>query len=133
MESKKLHLEIIQQTINRLSQNSFLLKGWSVILVSAIFAISSIENSKLLSISALLPCVVFWFLDGYFLWYEKMFRKLYDKVRLADNSVIDFSMDVSDFKKKIEYFEAVFSITLSFFHGVILITVFFIGWRMNNA
>ena len=35
MESKYKHLELIQGVINRLSSSSFLLKGWSVVFVSA--------------------------------------------------------------------------------------------------
>ena len=41
MDSKLKHLEFIQGVINRLSTNSFLLKGWSVVLVSALFALSA--------------------------------------------------------------------------------------------
>ena len=37
MENKQKHLELIQGVINRLSSNSFLLKGWSVVLISALF------------------------------------------------------------------------------------------------
>ena len=39
MNNKHKHLELIQGVINRLSTNSFLLKGWSVVLVSALFAL----------------------------------------------------------------------------------------------
>ena len=38
MSSKLSHLEMIQGIVNRLSQNSFLLKGWTVVLVSGLFA-----------------------------------------------------------------------------------------------
>ena len=41
----QVHLEMIQNVVNRLSRNSFLLKGWSVILVSAFFALAAV-NSK---------------------------------------------------------------------------------------
>ena len=37
MDAKHKHLELIQGVINRLAANSFQLKGWSVVLVSAIF------------------------------------------------------------------------------------------------
>ena len=43
MERKGKHLEFIQGTVNRLSTNSFLLKGWSVVLVSALFALASAD------------------------------------------------------------------------------------------
>ena len=41
------HLSMIQGVVNRLAQSSFLLKGWSVVLVSALlaFAAASSEGS----------------------------------------------------------------------------------------
>lgn len=41
MDNKVKHLEFIQGVVNRLSTDSFLLKGWSVVLVSALFALSA--------------------------------------------------------------------------------------------
>jgi hypothetical protein len=41
MEKKLAHLEMIQGVANRLSHNSFLLKGWCVVLVSGLFALSA--------------------------------------------------------------------------------------------
>ena len=38
MDKKLAHLEMIQGVVNRLANCSFLLKGWSVLLVSALFA-----------------------------------------------------------------------------------------------
>ena len=46
MERKGKHLEFIQGTVNRLSTNSFLLKGWSVVLVSALFALAAADFSQ---------------------------------------------------------------------------------------
>jgi len=37
MEKKLKHLEMLQGVINRMANNSFLLKGWSVVLISALF------------------------------------------------------------------------------------------------
>ena len=34
-ENKRFHLEMIQGVVNRLAQNSFHIKGWSVVLVAA--------------------------------------------------------------------------------------------------
>ena len=41
MENKRAHLEMIQGVVNRMANNSFLLKGWSVALVSAMFALGA--------------------------------------------------------------------------------------------
>ena len=39
---REKHLELIQGVINRMASNSFQLKGWSVVLVSALFALGGI-------------------------------------------------------------------------------------------
>lgn len=68
---------MIQGVINRMARNSFALKGWAVTLV------------------AYIPILVFWGLDAYYLLQEKLFRALFNKTRTTDETIIDFSMDVS--------------------------------------
>lgn len=46
MESKLKILEMIQGIVNRMSSNSFTLKGWSITLVAAIFALSIQDVNK---------------------------------------------------------------------------------------
>jgi hypothetical protein len=41
MEKKLKHLEFIQLVITRMNVNSFLLKGWTVSLVAALFAFAA--------------------------------------------------------------------------------------------
>ena len=62
-ERKIAHLEMVQGVIDRIGNNSFMIKGWAVTLVSAIFALS-IENHKF-SFIALFPILLFWWLDDY--------------------------------------------------------------------
>jgi hypothetical protein len=121
IEKKLSHLEMIQGIVNRLSQNSFLLKGWSVILVSALFALAA-SNLKILFVYlAYFPATAFWILDGYFLWQERLFRALYDNVRNLRDEEIDFSMDTSIVKNRVApWIKVIFSKTLLIFHGTIL-------------
>ena len=121
---KQAHLEVIQGVINRLSNNSFLLKGWSVILVSAMFALAAKDANFLFVYLASFPAIAFWLLDGYFLKQERLFRKLYDHVRKLPEEKIDFSMDVSTVSAQVASWVGVtLSITLIAFHGVIVITI----------
>ena len=48
MDSSKqiAHLGFIQGVINRLGSNSFLLKGWSITLVAACFALATKDAEK---------------------------------------------------------------------------------------
>lgn len=125
MDQKLKHLELIQGVINRLSTNSFLLKGWSVVLVSALFALAAPESRAAFVYLAYIPAIVFWGLDGYFLWQERLYRALYDHVRSKADTEIDFSMDTSNFKGSSAggWPEAVLSRTLLAFHGVLIIAV----------
>jgi hypothetical protein len=124
MENKLKHLEMIQNIINRMANNSFLLKGWAVIIVSALFALSAKDTNHKFIYIAYLPAIAFWILDGYFLWQERLYRKLYDMVRKKDVSEIDFSMDITPVKGKVvSWYKVVFSRTLFIFHGVIVGTL----------
>lgn len=120
MESKLKHLEMIQGVINRMAGNSFLLKGWSVTLISALFALAAKDTNQLFIYLAYFPCVAFWSLDGFFLWQEKMYRKLYEEVAKKKLDEIDFSLNANTYKDDVDSWLAVsFSTTLKMFHGVI--------------
>lgn len=121
---KEKHLEMIQNIILRMASNSFLLKSWSVIIISALFALSAKESNSNLIIVAYLPAISFWFLDSFFLWQERMYRKLYDAVRERDELTIDYSLDAYSYKKSVSsWFLTCFSKTLVIFHGTILTTI----------
>ena len=131
MEKKGKHLDFIQLTITRMAANSFLLKGWSVTVVAALFALSSVRNSHNFVWLALIPCLMFWGLDGFFLRQERLFRKLYDDVRVKDEDQIDFSMNTLPYAAQVASWLCVsFSRTLFSFHGAlfasILLVYFFI-------
>jgi len=121
MNKKTKHLEFIQGVINRLSTNSFLLKGWSVVLVSALFALSASNTNPVFTFLAYFPAIIFWGLDGYFLWEEKKFRALYNRVRGLDEAEIDFSMEADPVAAEAgDLWDATWSKTLIPFHGVLI-------------
>ncbi|MCX7085843.1 MAG: hypothetical protein NTY69_09940 [Methylococcales bacterium] len=127
MESKLKHLEMIQYVINRLAGNSFLLKGWSVTLTSALFALAAKDSNPFFIYLAYFPCVSFWFLDGYFLHQERLYRKLYQSVSKKQPREIDFSMNATMFENEVDSWQSTcFSLTLSIFHGSVLGTIIII-------
>jgi hypothetical protein len=124
MNEKLKHLEFIQGVINRLASNSFLLKAWTITLTSAIFALATKDSTARIIYIAYLPVVIFWFLDAYFLRQERLFRRVYESVRKKNNSEIDFSLDTTPFRREVSsYVRVMFSITLGWFYGVLLICV----------
>lgn len=123
MESKVKHLEFIQQAINRMASNLFLLKGWTVTLIAAMFALAANESRDLYFALAYFPTLMFWLLDGFFLSQERRFRALYDHVRTLDENAIDFSMDTQPFKDtptRNRWLHSLFSPTLLIYYGVLL-------------
>lgn len=119
MDNKRMHLELIQGVINRMANNSFMLKGWAVTLVAGIYALASKDADKVYFFFTYVPIIVFWGLDAYYLRQEKLYRKLYDKVRKIDGNSIDFSMNATlkEFKDwKTFYPSVVFSVTEFWFY-----------------
>lgn len=89
------HLELIQDVVDRHARNSFMLKGWSVTLVAAVFLLA-VRGAQppLAMIAGLLPAITFWGLDAFYLRQERMYRALYDAVRkAAPNSSDRFCLD----------------------------------------
>lgn len=97
---KHKHLEFVQAAVNRMAGNLFLLKGWSITLIAALFALAAKDSNQFYILIAYFPLFIFWSLDGYFLSQERKFRALYDHVRLLKESEIDFSMDTSRFRNE---------------------------------
>ena len=81
MSSEKIkHLEFIQNVITRMNTNSFQIKGWSIVIVSALLAIYASTKDNYFFLVAVFPTLIFWFLDAYYLNQERKFRGLYNDV-----------------------------------------------------
>ena len=125
MKSKLAHLQMLQAIVSRMSTNSFFLKGWTVTLVAALFALTAVKSNPYFVYLAYFPLISFWILDGYFLWQERLFRNLYDRVRVATEDSIDFSMDTSFVAAQAgSWRDACFSKTLKIFYGTVFGAVF---------
>lgn len=83
---------------------SFLLKGWSITLIVALLAVSANTHNWWYGLLALIPSGVFWSLDAYYLRQERLFRRLYEKVRLgsAESGIPNFSMDTAPCERDVD-------------------------------
>jgi len=129
MEEKKLkHLEFIQGVINRMASNLFLLKGWTITLIAALFALAAKDSKPGYALLAYIPIFVFWCLDGYFLGQERQYRDLYNEVRMKSGSDIDFSLDASKFseKKGRRWHSAMMAGTLAGYYGPLVFVTFIV-------
>jgi hypothetical protein len=82
---------MVQAVITRLGNDSFLIKGWAVNGVFLGFAVSSKE--AWLAAVAILPALLFWALDTYYLRSERLFRVFYERVRVGADAIEPFWMN----------------------------------------
>ncbi|WP_303103612.1 hypothetical protein [Megamonas funiformis] len=115
MEAKIKYLEMIQNVINRMAKNSFLLKGWSITLLTGII---TLLNNKIYVSNSII--ILFLLLDSYYLMNERQYRKLYEKARMLNNKEINFDMSIKFFDKK-EYLKSIFSYTEICFYIILII------------
>ena len=121
------HLKMTQAVIDRLGRNGFRIKSWSIILIVAamiLIARQDIQNPYFVLL-LILPALGFWILDGYFLRQERLFRQIYDEIRVQSDT--DFEMNPMKHKNKpkCSWLSAIFSLTLVIFY--ILEIAFIIG------
>ena len=91
-EGKAEYLQMIQDSISRMSTNSAIFKGFAATIVAGVAALSYDEmNCWVLGLS-FLPVFAFAVLDVYYLRLERRFRYLFDCVR-RDEHEIDFAME----------------------------------------
>ena len=113
------HLEMIQAIIERMGNNSFIIKGWSFTSIGALFDFW-FSNTSMWYILLLNFCVtiLFWFHDAYYLSLERQFRRLYDEVRLSDIET-DFRMTPK--QEEGDFLIALFRPILKYTYGLIVI------------
>ena len=121
------HLEFIQNVITRMNTNSFQIKGWCIVIVSALLAIYASTKNNYFFLAAVFPTIIFWFLDAYYLNQERKFRGLYNDVA----GVTDEPKDIKLFAMrpdlytggKYSYLSSFFSITILKMYLAMIVTL----------
>jgi hypothetical protein len=124
IEAKLKHLEFIQGAIARMSTSSFLFKGWAITIgagLSAFAATSTTGVLRVALIGAIVSSVLFWGLDGYYLWIERRYRKLYCQVAAKPPQDINFSMETDRSHPAREWLGASFRPHIFVFYGAIIL------------
>lgn len=72
------YLNILQGIITRMASNSSNCKTWCISLVSAILVVIADKNNPNYAWISLIPTILFFFLDSYYLGQERNFRRIYN-------------------------------------------------------
>ncbi len=86
------HLEMIQDVISRMADNSFTVRRWSIGATGALIGAAVVTDGPVIAFVGAVMAVAFWGLDAYYLRQERWFRALYDKVRAEPDAVEAFAM-----------------------------------------
>lgn len=117
------HMEMIQAVITRMANNSFMIRGWCVTLVSALMALGAKDEKNMVFV-AYLPVLIFWWLDAFFLRQERLFRKLFDHAREDQRDETDFSMNTQVVEHLVvSRLKVAWSTTLRWFYGSLFVAV----------
>ena len=125
-EIKSKHIDLAQSIITRMAQNSFVIKGWMITIVVGLFVFLQNDNYKNNFLIYLFPIIGFWFLDSYYLWQERLYRKLYVRIISDIKGSSDLKLLVEEFKNSTKYLSALFSITELLTYGPVAVSVFLI-------
>ena len=106
------HLEFIERVIERMNQCSFRIKELMGVVLTAILAVYATTYSPgtggkqgLLTV-ALIPEVLFWVLDAYYLYKERQYREVYKAVAglIKCGPPIAFDMSTKPYKRGLRYY-----------------------------
>ena len=117
------HLQMIQAVIARMNSNSFSLKRWGLaFLLALIFLISNTEADQLIvALIGSITIMVFWYLDSFYLWQERGYVALYNKIRQQKKT--DFEM--RGLVGEVKFANVFFSKTICVFYLVALLFPWF--------
>ena len=104
--------------------NSLMIKGWAITLIAVTLLLKG--NEKYQVFIAYIPLMVFWFLDAYFLWEERLYRRLYNWVIQNRPNTDEYLFDMNAYRFKDQEqskIRVMFSITLSWFYGSIFLLI----------
>lgn len=122
------HLEFIQKAVDRMGSNSFQMKSWMLVVVTALLGSYANTLNKNFVLLAIFPTVIFWFLDAYFLQQERKFRGIYNDV-IGNNNIKPYTMPIGQYTGgKYSLWDVFTSITLFTLYGsiiLVLIVIYF--------
>lgn len=94
-------IEIIQSCITRMSQNSFMVKGWMITLVAVVLALLPEKfDIRILCSVGFIVIICFWILDAFYLKTEKLYIMKYEWVIKNRMHSDEFLFDLDPYNTK---------------------------------
>jgi hypothetical protein len=127
------HLKMLQTIINRMASNSFMIKSWSITVIAAFLALYANSKNTIFIYISIIPVVLFYFLDAYYLQQERKFRGIYNDVAQLSSSdctiqIKPFEMPVDKYKNgQYNYFISLKSKAVCAFYCVQIVVQIVIG------
>jgi len=130
-------IDILQNNISRMANNSSQCKNWCITITSALL-ILGLKNECKHEIMwlMLLPPLLFWFLDSFYLQLERAFRTLYSDFITACNNIGDEKAPKNTYQIKVhkslkQTIKLMFTLSTFPFYGlqivVFVIVIFYSG------
>lgn len=89
-------INLIQSCINRMAQNSFMVKGWTITLIAVVLALLPEKvDLVFLCLIGVVATVCFWYLDAFFLRTERLYRWKYEWVINKRLETAEYSYDLN--------------------------------------
>jgi hypothetical protein len=117
------HITTLQNTIARLSNYSMNCKTWAVTIVSALCVVIFDPQKVTYFYVVIIPIILFWLFDCYYLGLEKVFRIIYDdflqNIRNDTTSICDDIQFSVKGKRLINFFKAMISMSTTPLYGIL--------------
>ena len=129
-------IDLIQNCINRMAQNSFFIKGWAITIVTVVLALMEKNIDPVyLCLILFIPLLSFWYLDAFFLQTERMYRKMYEWVlgaRAKNDLSSLYDLNPHRFKDQVDSRgKVMWSVTLRVFYGIpVLVVLAILGYQI---
>ena len=126
-QAVQAHLSIAQSVIQRMASNSASCKAWCITLVSAILVVVADKSNERYALIAVIPTVLFLFLDCYYLALERMFRQSYnnfiDKLHRGEVVASDLYAVVPTGSLRKMIFSSIASLSIWPFYWTLLVMI----------
>lgn len=138
-EDERNYINLLNDAINRMASNSANAKSYLVAIVAALMAVQMPnKNNAYIILSALVPTLLFYWMDCYYLSLEKRFRNLQSAFINKDVNdegtiIADlYGFNIYDVKKKKPKTKAIISWSTTPFYGFVALCVVGFWWIIKN-